>query len=421
MNLKVLIQITFILYLLSNTFLVAQNSALYGTVIDKDSGKPIKDVNIYLANTQIGATSNKYGYFEIRDLPQGTFTIVLSHISYYFVKKEIKLVRKFNDLGLVGFSQKAHELETVLVSDDEDDTWEDQFEFFRNNFIGEGKNSDSTFIKNPYKIDFYEKNGKLLASSTEPIEITNRSLGYKIKYFLDYFEATIDYTKFSGNAVFIPLSSKSKSDSINWVANRSETYRGSFRHFLEILNDGYSIFMGNSELNELSNSSLIDSISLSNSFPNTRYSSMKARYSYKIDSLTSKSDSLLNANDFIIYYVKEVPWEAPHPFGEIPISTRNLLSDGNIKTERYLKFADYLRVYYVPNYEENKYLFNSEVSYIPNIEGSYISLEKDSVMIDINGRYYDKFGIHTFGCFGQERISDMLPYEYVYNVKKDNE
>lgn len=35
-------------------------------------------------------------------------------------------------------------------------------------------------------------------------------------------------------------------------------------------------------------------------------------------------------------------------------------------------------------------------------------------MVDSNSRYYDKFGIHTFGHFGQERVSDMLPYEYVY-------
>ncbi len=113
-----------------------------------------------------------------------------------------------------------------------------------------------------------------------------------------------------------------------------------------------------------------------------------------------------------------MPWETPRQFGEIPISTRNLLSDGNIKTERYLKFFDYLRIYYVPNYGENKYLLNSEVSYIPNVEGSYLKLLQDSVTIDIRGRYYDKFGIHTFGYFGQERVSDMLPYEYKYIQNK---
>jgi len=346
MKLKLFIKIASILILILNSIQFAQNSSIYGKVINKDNGRAIKDVNIYLANTQIGTTTNKNGYFELRKLPQGTFTVVLSHIAYYFIKKEVKLVRKFNDLGVIGFSLKTHELKTVLVTDDEDDIWEDQFEIFRDNFIGEGENSDSTIILNPYKIDFFEQDDKLFASSTEPIEITNKSLGYKIKYFLDYFEATDDYTKYSGNAVFIPLSSKSKSDSVRWKSNRAETYRGSLRHFLGTLNRGYSMFISNSTLNELFN-----------------------------NSLTSKSDSLLNANDFIIYYVKKVPWEASRPFGEIPISTRNLLSDGNIKTERYLKFAGYLRVYYVPNYEDNKYLLNSEISYIPDIEGSYLKLE----------------------------------------------
>ena len=412
MNLKLLVLITTILIFILNAFLLAQNLSLYGKVIDSYNGKPIKDVNIYLANTQIGTTTNKNGYFEFRKLPQGTFTVVLSHVAYNFIKREVKLLRKFNDLGVIRFSLKAYELETVLVTDDEDDIWLEQFEFFRENFIGKGENSDSTKILDPYKIDFWEEDNILFASSTDPIEITNKSLGYRLKYFLDYFEATDNYTKYSGNAVFLPLLSNSVSDSVRWEENRSETYKGSLRHFLGTLNRGYSMFMSNSVFNELSDDSLIDSISLKNNFPNSRHSSLEANYRYKIDSLNSKSDSFLNSVGFFIYYVENVPWEAARPFTEIPISAKNLLSDGNILTERHFNFSKFLRIYYFPDYDENSNLINYAVKYNKYAQGSYLELARDSVVIDIEGRYFDKFGIHTFGYFGQERISDMLPYEY---------
>lgn len=414
MNFKILNLLILYSLLILNSFLFAQNSSLTGRVIDKNSRMPIKDVNIYLVNTFIGTTTNEKGYFELSKLPQGTFTVVISHISYYFIKKTIKLARKSYDIGVIKFSLKAHELETVLVTEDDDDDWNDQFELFREKFIGEGANSDSTHILNPYKIDFWEDDDKMIASSTEPIEILNNSLGYRIRYFLDYFEVTDNYTKYSGNTVFVPLFSKSEPDSVRWDKNRRETYEGSFRHFLETLGCGDTRFIENYGLNELNNNSLIDSINLNKNMDRPNQRSSKITYRYKIDSLTSIRDSQLNSTGFFIYYVQRLPWEVVKPFTEVPISTKNLLSEGNIETEKFLKFNDYLRVYFIPDYSDNLSFINYEVKDIINVQGSYLKLEQESVLIDIHGRYYDKFGIHTFGKFGQERISDMLPYEYVY-------
>lgn len=384
---KRLLYYTLVLFpILFSDNIAVSTSSIYGRVIDKVTGKPIPNANIYLANTTIGTTTNTKGYFEIKEVPQGTFDIIFSHVAYYFHKERLHLKHHYLDIGTIKLKTKAYQLPTVIV-EDEGSIWKDQYAIFANEFIGEGNNSDSTYIVDPYNINFWEKDEKLFASCIEPIEIVNKALGYRIKYFLDYFESSSSYTKYSGNSVFTLLTSNLKTDSIRWSVNRDGTYLGSFRHFLTILNNGYTKFL---------------------SIPSVKEKSLPKK------SKAAEADSLLNANGFFIYQVKELPWVSPFPFTEIPISMHELLSAGEIESERYLKFSNYLKVYYVPDYKDNKSPVNYNIKNIFNVQSSYLELEKDSVMVDIYGRYYDKFGIHTYGKFGQERISDLLPYEYTY-------
>jgi hypothetical protein len=71
-------------------------------------------------------------------------------------------------------------------------------------------------------------------------------------------------------------------------------------------------------------------------------------------------------------------------------------------------FDNYLEIRY-RNPNKIRGHFNSK----ENI--SWITLEKDSMLIDKAGRYYETFSIETSGYWGKERISDMLPLEYIYN------
>ena len=406
--------LVFLIILLND--IAVTTACIHGRVIDQTTKQPIPNANIYLANTSIGTITNSEGYFEIKKIPKGTFDIIFSHVSYYYQKERRLLNHMYNDIGTIELSTKAYQLPMVLVEGEEESLWNDQYEYFVEEFIGENENADSTYIVDPYKIDFWENDGKLFASCDDPIEIINKSLGYRIKYFLDYFEASSEYTKFSGNSVFTPLSSNSKMDSVKWLENRDETYFGSFRHFITVLNESYSTYLIFPE----SDYSINDSFGIEQNYMhNSRNRNPRVRinFSNKIDSLNSKGDSLLNSNGFFIYTNDNLPWEIPVPMRDQPISINNLLSDGKIETERYLKFPKLLKIYCIPGYEEGKYPPNYKMENIPGFQSSIIELEQDSVMIDILGRYYDKFGIHTYGIFGQERISDMLPYEYVYNSK----
>lgn len=409
---SILAIIAFIL-LQSASSIEASDTSIHGKIIDKTSRNPIKNVNVSLANTSIGTTTDSKGYFEITQLPQGTFEIIFSHVSYYFRAEKCLLKREYNDLGIIELSQKVHQLETVIVEAEEANLWNERYEVFTEQFIGENENADSTFILDPYKIDFWELDGKLYASCLDPIKIVNRSLGYNITYFLEYFESTSGYTKFSGNSVFTQIITENIWDSIRWNRNRKHTYLGSIRHFLSDLNSCYSKFL------QLSNSG-IERIESENSETIHRSlsnrTSYKVTYANKIDSLSSRADELLNDKGFFLYRVFALPWDSPAPISDEPISMIGLLSKGEINTERYLHIDKYLRVYFIPNYKKEDYSYNFVIRKVKGVQSSFIQLENDSVMIDVNGRYYDKFGIHTFGNFGNERIADMLPYEYKIEI-----
>lgn len=340
--------------------------SIHGKVVDNNSGRPLENVNVMIANTTIGTSTNSLGYFEIKRLPKGTFYLIISHVSYNFQKRKIHLVKKYNDLKYFKLSKKKYQLPTVVVTAEDPELWHERMETFKEWFIGETMNADSTYIVNPYVIDLWEADGILFAASGSPIEIINKSLGYKLQYFLEHFEAGYDYTKYSGMPVFEELESNSVEQKEEWEINRAETYYTSLRRFLTLLNTAHD----------------------------------------------SSDLSILRNNGFFIYNIRELPWNTSWSIrSEISQST-NFFSPGIIPTERFLKFKDYLEIYFVREIKFNTIPKNYLIKRIPGVEISFLKLEADSVMIDIKGRYCDEFKLHTYGEFARHRVADMLPYEY---------
>ncbi|OGU55896.1 MAG: hypothetical protein A2V66_18250 [Ignavibacteria bacterium RBG_13_36_8] len=89
-----------------------------------------------------------------------------------------------------------------------------------------------------------------------------------------------------------------------------------------------------------------------------------------------------------------------------------LLSPGEISTEMYIKFSNYLRVSYTRELEDDEYRILSNRVRPPSFQISLIDLQADSVTIDIFGRYFDEFMIKTYGYWAFERLADTLPNEY---------
>jgi hypothetical protein len=70
------------------TKIVAQNSCLIsGYITDKETGKPIYNVNIREIKTANGTTSNEDGFFFIKTAKNKTI-LEFSHVAYKTIKQE---------------------------------------------------------------------------------------------------------------------------------------------------------------------------------------------------------------------------------------------------------------------------------------------------------------------------------------------
>jgi hypothetical protein len=67
---------------LSITSAYSQTGAIKGFVYDKDNGEPCMFANVSIRGTGFGAATDINGYFSIPKMPDGTYTIVITYVSY---------------------------------------------------------------------------------------------------------------------------------------------------------------------------------------------------------------------------------------------------------------------------------------------------------------------------------------------------
>ena len=92
---------------------VAQNTyTISGTVSSENTSIPY--VNVYLENTKIGTTTNENGYFEIKNIASGNYTIVASYVGFKTEKKEIIVDKNFKNLSFQLINDQS--LDEVVVS-----------------------------------------------------------------------------------------------------------------------------------------------------------------------------------------------------------------------------------------------------------------------------------------------------------------
>jgi len=126
---KKIISFIVCLYLLSGTVLAEDGPALnpsdaniVGHILDRKTGEHLPFINIFLQGTTIGTTTDATGHYYLKNLPEGTFTLVMKSIGYKTIEKEIKL-RKGTTLE-VNFEaeEDAVSLDGVVVSANRNET-----------------------------------------------------------------------------------------------------------------------------------------------------------------------------------------------------------------------------------------------------------------------------------------------------------
>ena len=93
----------------------SQNNSLAGKISDGLENLPY--VNIYIQNTKLGTSSNEDGYYQIKNIPSGTYKIVVSSLGYKTKTTEITFNKNENEKIIQNFSLVSdNSLDEIVVS-----------------------------------------------------------------------------------------------------------------------------------------------------------------------------------------------------------------------------------------------------------------------------------------------------------------
>lgn len=342
---------------------------IQGQVLNAENNRPITNVNVYLSGTTIGTTTNPKGQFTLSDsIPKGSYSLVFSHVNYSVETKSL-VIEKIDSLRFdVLLIPKKGDLEVVTISAKKDALWSKRFKRFKTEFLGTSKAANKCKIVNPWVLDFKEVNDTLYASATQPIEIDNLALGYKVFCQINNFNNYHNQTSYLGMYRFEPMKPKNQKQAQKWEQQRLRNFNGSFRHLIcailyeRIQKDRFEIYATNQSPEEHTN-------------PELRY---------------------VNPNDLYRQISKGFEITLPN----------------------------YLRVIYHKEREElgfinwqNRYkqsVMNSLHKRAPQAQKSWVKVQGNTFKVSSRGVVMsnpDK--VNTFGYWSWERVGDMLPLDYL--------
>ncbi len=224
------------LLFLAPFFIFAQQKfQLSGSVTEKGT-TIIPGASIFIEGTTMGTQSDSKGHYVLKNIPPGRHRLVASMVGYVPKLVLIDFPGKITELN-INLEEDNKTLDEVRVVGSQDKLWEKQFREFEKGFLGESYNRKEVFITNKEVVDFTESSDAFSAKASQPLQIINKSLGYKVTYFMDNFEKTNSLTSFKGLASFEKLVPEDAKQERKWKRNREEAYEGSLKHFLKALGD----------------------------------------------------------------------------------------------------------------------------------------------------------------------------------------
>lgn len=86
------------------------NGSIVGTVLDAAEGYPLTGATVRIEGTGLGAITDLDGNYSIRDVPAGTYSVVISYISYLTNTVEKVVVTAHEDVFLPLLAADAGDL-----------------------------------------------------------------------------------------------------------------------------------------------------------------------------------------------------------------------------------------------------------------------------------------------------------------------
>jgi hypothetical protein len=329
-----------------------------GKVIDKQSGQALSGASVFCQNTTLGTTTNSQGEFSL-NLASGGYDLIVSFSGYETFSLRINNNTENIRALTIDLKQKDKSLEevSVTVTNEVKDGWEKYGAFFREQFLGMTVNSNQCSIENPESLRFFysKKKNRLKVTAREDLRVSNKALGYSIRYQLDSFvhEYASGNTQYTGFPFFEEMTGNAEEQE-NWKANREKAYFGSLLHFMRCY-----------------------------------YDSTIGENGYKLEKVDEGSNKSKLINN-------------PYDSAYFQVSNSRDVD---------LNFSGKLRVVYMLEQPEKNYLLANKLSPNTTIQISLLDFS-EIITIEENGYFYDQKDLLALGYWSWEKLADFLPYNY---------
>ena len=208
-------------------------------VIDQSNKEPLKDIFIFIANSQHFAESNENGEFKLY-CPAGK-EAVFTHLNY---KEKSFPCEELNERQQVALVRKNHTIEDVSVVSKARPRLrkrriKDFVEGMRGLLPGRGK----FVLDNPSDVLFLKQKSLLSVKSNNIIKFTNESLGYQYHLSSLFFErSSHDHLKYKFKVFIKDLEFASPRERARAKKNRRSVYKMSLKRYLKYIIDNDSEF-----------------------------------------------------------------------------------------------------------------------------------------------------------------------------------
>lgn len=340
-----------------------ETSTFTGRVTDAKTGEPISNVNVFVAGSTSGSSTDELGNYSFQTQLTGNHYIVFSIIGYKTQSKFLEISTGESyviNLQLEPVTIQLQEVEVVSTNKE----WKQNFEYFQRQFVGETEFAKETKIINPWVLDFKKENNMLTATANQPIIVTNQALGYQIQIELIQFEWNIntDLGIYKVYSLYEKLNPNNEEQEKRWLKNRIETFHGSQAHFFR------SLYRDNWQEN---NYSISDSGKL---YP-------------------------LTDDDLKYYFLTAQSTIRKQPQGW-----------------KAFRLEDIVNIYY-----NNKltYQLGSVVKTVRMNKVAGIKSNREDSIFLVNrwGLLKDVASVHLYGLWGRSRIANSLPNNYTFKPK----
>ena len=349
-----------------------------GFVKDATSSEKLTYANVFLANTIIGTTTDENGNFLLEKIPEGTHDLIVSYVGYEDYQQKIVankwMTKKENQILLKPLSVDLGAVEVKTFTGKKRLRYLKKFE---NALLGNTMNASKTKIINPQIIDVQLNKGELLATASDLILVENKALGYRLKFLLEKFILKGKTVTYSGKPLFEELEPQNATEKKNWERNRLATYLGSSRHFYEALvrdeldQEGFKIYIAKLKANK------------------DFYALGETKRQAILLPQPNQKDYFLKLTEFLqVVYLNEKKASNNRRLGD-------LASGLGHPAEK-----DFI--------DQSK----NDVKEADNFKTSYLFSRKSRLKIAANGRLQEPELMIEYGDWSNERIADLLPYDY---------